>query len=85
MFSPAIAELAPGPYLALDPKDMKHLTVANGDTVIITGKGDPISLPVRQVESLPAGVAGLPFGLPGMKWFDYSAKYRIVPAVEKDS
>ena len=78
MLSPAIAELAPHPYLGLNSEDIKHLKIAEGDMVSLAWKTDTNELPVRRMDSLPKGVAGLPHGIPGMKWFDYSEKCRIV-------
>ena len=78
MLSPAIAELAPQPYLALNSEDIKHLKIAEGERVALIGKIESLDLPVRSMDSLPKGVAGLPHGLLGMKWFDYSERCRIV-------
>ncbi len=80
MLSPAVAELAPHPYLALNTEDIRHLKIAEGDMIALIGKTDRLELPVRQEDSLPKGVAGLPFGLPGMELFDYSERCRIETA-----
>jgi NADH-quinone oxidoreductase subunit G len=81
MLSPAVAELAPRPYLALNAEDIKHLKIAEGDMITLIGKTDRLELPVKQDDSLPKGVAGLPFGLPGMEPFNYSERCRIETAL----
>ena len=82
MLSPAVAELAPRPYLALNAEDIRHLKIAEGDMIALIGKTDLLllELPVKQEDSLPKGVAGLPFGLPDLKLFDYSEKCRVETA-----
>ncbi|HMK55677.1 MAG TPA: NADH-quinone oxidoreductase subunit NuoG [Dissulfurispiraceae bacterium] len=77
MFSAPIAGLAPKPYLALNGEEIRHLKIAEGDMVVVTGKHTHLELPLTRNDSLPRGVAGLPYGLPGIYWFDFSAKYRI--------
>jgi len=81
MLSPAVAELAPRPYLALNAEDIKHLKIAEDDMITLIGKTDRLELPVKQDDSLPKGVAGLPFGLPGMEPFNYSERCRIETAL----
>jgi hypothetical protein len=51
--------------------------------IALIGKTDLLllELPVKQDDSLPKGVAGLPFGLPGMELFDYSERCRIETAL----
>jgi NADH-quinone oxidoreductase subunit G len=66
MLSPAIAELAPRPYAALDPGSAAALGVMEGDVVRVEGDGISLDLPARILLSLPQGTAGLPAGLPGM-------------------
>ncbi len=64
--APGVASLAPAPYLALGPGDAASLQVADGDEVEIELGGRKLQLPVRLRPDLPAGVAGLPSGLPGL-------------------
>ena len=40
MLSPAVAELAPRPYLALNAEDIRHLKIAEGDMIALIGKTD---------------------------------------------
>jgi NADH-quinone oxidoreductase subunit G len=67
MLSPAIAKLAPGPYVALHPEDAAGQKIADGDLARVKLNGTTLDLPVRVMDSLPHGLAGLPAGLPGMK------------------
>jgi NADH-quinone oxidoreductase subunit G len=60
MASPAVASLAPKPYVALNPEDAASLGVAEGQDVSVAA----YRLPVRIMDELPRGVAGLPAGLP---------------------
>ncbi len=83
MFSPPVAELAAQPYLALTDEDVELLKVADGDMVTLLCKEGPVELPVKKVNSIPAGVAGLPCGLAGLKWIDMPASCRIEPAEKK--
>ncbi|MGO9952756.1 MAG: NADH-quinone oxidoreductase subunit NuoG [Dissulfurispiraceae bacterium] len=85
MLSRAIAELAPHPYLALNVEALEHQKIAEGDIIVLIGRTVRLELPVRCMDSLPKGVAGLPFGLSGMKLFDYSERYSIETAVHRNS
>lgn len=84
MLAAAVAELAPRPYLALNAEDIKHLKVAEGSMITLICKTSQLELPVRLIDSLPKGVAGLPFGLIGEKPFNYSERCKIVPLRHKD-
>ncbi len=53
MLSPAIAERAPGPYLALSPGDAAEAGVGEGQEI-------DLALP-----GLPRGLAGVAAGIPG--------------------
>jgi NADH-quinone oxidoreductase subunit G len=67
MLSPAIAQLAPQPYVALHPEDAASQHVSEGDLARVRLNGTVLDLPVKVMDSLPHGLAGLPAGLPGMK------------------
>jgi NADH-quinone oxidoreductase subunit G len=62
--APGIAELAPEPYLALNPNDLQRLGAGEGARIAMETNGTRAELPVRVEASLPNGVAGLPPGLP---------------------
>jgi len=64
--APAIRERSPAPYLALNPEDAAEAKIREGETVQVELPGETIRLPVRLLPSLPAGLAGMPCGLPGI-------------------
>ena len=67
--APAVAELAPKPYLALNQEDAKRLRVQAGEQITIKLDGMAHSLPAQIKAELPIGIAGLPVGLPGLAGF----------------
>jgi len=68
VLTPGVAERAPGPYLALGPASAAELEVREGDEAQVEIGGVSLSLPVRIAPSLPAGLAGIPWGLPEMPY-----------------
>ena len=64
--APGIARLSPAPYLALHPAEAEKHGLQGSGTAAIVLDGREISLPLRLDPSLPAGVAGLPAGLPAL-------------------
>jgi len=62
-FAPAIAELAPQPYLALSEEDARELGATTGDDMELRIDGSPLRLKLKIIASLPSGVAGIPVGL----------------------
>ncbi len=67
VFSPGIRQLAPSPYLALSPSDAAGLNITAGGLVELQTPAGFIRLPVRLIDALPAGVAGVPVCLPGLE------------------
>jgi NADH-quinone oxidoreductase subunit G len=63
--APAVAELVPPSYLALNAHDATGLHIAEGVMVAVDLAGDVSRLPVRVRPDLPAGVAGMIVGLSG--------------------
>ena len=61
--APAIAQLAPKPYVALSAADSERLKVQEGDQVELSLAGSAQRLPVVVQPGLPKGIAGLPAGL----------------------
>ncbi len=61
--APAIAQLAPKPYIALSPADAERLQVQDGVQIEIKLAGSPQRLPVLVQAELPNGIAGIPAGL----------------------
>ena len=64
--APGIAERAPQPYLALNPDTAGRLDAVVDEPVVIEIAGRRHELPIKVVEGLPDGCAGLPEGLPGL-------------------
>ncbi len=75
--SPAIEELSPGPYLALNEDDAQKLGFADGDIANVGLNGKAYRLPVRIRPALPTGVAGLPFGIPPLEGLSLPSWGRI--------
>jgi NADH-quinone oxidoreductase subunit G len=67
MLTPGVAELAPAPYIGLNAAMAEGLQAQEGDQIELAYNGSAYRLPVRLMPSLPAGVAGLPAGLPGLE------------------
>jgi NADH-quinone oxidoreductase subunit G len=64
VLTPGVMELAPEPYLGLNPEDAAGLPVAEGEEIEFTVEERVYLLPVRFITDLPQGVATLPAGLP---------------------
>jgi len=77
MLSPPIAELAPAPYLALNPDDAAALGLAAGQPAHLQVGAVGCRLAVRLEPALQRGVAGVPVGLPGVPMLDLAAGGRI--------
>jgi NADH-quinone oxidoreductase subunit G len=67
MQSRNIAELAPEPYVSLNPEDARSLGIENGQEVEFSLCGVKQRLPFKPVPGLPKGVAALPAGLPQLQ------------------
>jgi NADH-quinone oxidoreductase subunit G len=81
--APAIAELAPAPYLGLNGGDLADLGAAEGDRVTVSVGAARYRLPARAVPGLPRGIAGLPVGLPGLPGRPLGTRYaRVTPIAE---
>ena len=76
--APAVAELAPAPYIALNAAEADTLGAHEGDVIAITLDGTAQQLPLKIAPALPAGVAGLPVGLEGMPAMTLPAWSRLV-------
>lgn len=63
--APGVAELSPKPYVALGSKDAANLGLSSGSEAQVAVNGSQVSVPVLVLPEMPAGVAGLPLGLPG--------------------
>jgi NADH-quinone oxidoreductase subunit G len=77
--SPGIAELAPKPYLALNPKYAAMLGVAGASEAELSLGNTHFVLPVKLVSSLPDGIAGIPAGIPGLEGVAVPVSGKITP------
>jgi NADH-quinone oxidoreductase subunit G len=66
--APGIAGLAPQPYVGLNPDDAAALGLAEAAAVEVAAGERTQPLPVKLMSTLPAGVAAVPVGLPGIEW-----------------
>lgn len=78
--APAVAELTPKPYLALSADDAAKFGVADGGEVLASVGGIALRLAVRVKPELPAGLAGLPSGLPDAEFVQLPAWGNIAKA-----
>ena len=77
--SAGVAELAPKPYVALGAKDAAALGLRAGEPVQIQLDGVAYRLPIVINEELPAGVAGLPVGVPPLTGVQLPAYSGLLP------
>lgn len=75
--APAVAELAPKPYVALNDEDRARLGLKEGDEVSVMINGSSLKLPVHFRPELPRGVAGLPVGLAASEVQSLSAWVKV--------
>jgi NADH-quinone oxidoreductase subunit G len=68
MLSPAVAELAAKPYIAVNPQDAGRLAVDENGLVEVPLSSISHYLPVRLEPKVPPGLAVVPMGLPGIRW-----------------
>ncbi|MGH9407704.1 MAG: NADH-quinone oxidoreductase subunit NuoG [Terriglobia bacterium] len=61
----AVAALVPKPYVAINGDDSARLGVKEGGDLVVNIDGRSVRLPAKLRSDLPAGLAGLPVGLPG--------------------
>lgn len=71
--SQAVAQRIPEPYITLRTSDAVALGIQAGQKLSLDFDGQLVSLPVKTSDSMPAGVAGAPYGLPGMPHVDFPA------------
>jgi NADH-quinone oxidoreductase subunit G len=68
VLSTGIAQMAPRPYLALNPDDEIAARAREGEEIVLVLDGAVYRLPIRFHPALPRGVAGLPVGLSELPW-----------------
>lgn len=73
MNAPAIVERATKPYVLVNVEDADALKMKEGDTFSFGLDGQPYQLEVRVSIDIAKGIAGIPFGLPGMPYVELPA------------
>lgn len=81
--APAIAERMEKPCLSLNTQDAEALGCGGGDEIRVTAGSRSFCLPLVIDPSLPAGVAGVPSGVPGFEWMALPQWGRIASGVPK--
>ncbi|MGA8598305.1 MAG: NADH-quinone oxidoreductase subunit NuoG [Bryobacteraceae bacterium] len=67
--SPGVRELAPRPYVAVNPTDAELMGVMQGDSVKLVLREEILTLPALIRPDIPRGVACVPSGLPSLEAF----------------
>ncbi|MEO8520921.1 MAG: NADH-quinone oxidoreductase subunit NuoG [Acidobacteriota bacterium] len=80
VLTPGVAERMPPPYVALNPDDLARTGLIEGDLATVAVGGASLRLLVRRLPSLPAGIAGVPSGLPSLPWVALPGRARISKA-----
>lgn len=76
--APGIAQRAPDPYVALSPDDVQTLGLTQGDILAFSLDKQKYHLPVKILDELTPGMAGLPQGLPGIPYAELPAWALII-------
>lgn len=69
----AVARRVPNNYVLVNADDAKELNLAEGSTLAFEVNRQPYTLPVEISTSIPKGIAGMPYGLPGLPFVDLPA------------
>jgi NADH-quinone oxidoreductase subunit G len=69
----AIATRVPKSYVMISAEDASELNVAAGSVLDFEVNRQPYQLPVEISTSIPKGIAGMPYGLPGLPFVDLPA------------
>jgi NADH-quinone oxidoreductase subunit G len=67
-WAPAVAELTPKPYVALNAQEAARLGLKEDEEVEVASDGSSQRLALKIRTEMPAGIAGLPMGLPGSSY-----------------
>lgn len=73
----ATEQLLEQPYVGLNPSDAEKLGVRDGVLIKVHNTGFDLSLAVRILTCLPAGLVGLPVGLPGMPYLPFHMPVKL--------
>jgi NADH-quinone oxidoreductase subunit G len=76
----AIAQLLPGPYVALNPAEAAALGVAEGEQIKVTVSSAQFDLEVTLRTDLPRGLAGVAAGMSPFEGISLPASCRLAPA-----
>ncbi len=69
----AVAERVPSHYVLINADDAGDLKITAGSTLSFEINREPYQLPVQISSSIPKGIAGMPYGLPGLPFIDLPA------------
>jgi NADH-quinone oxidoreductase subunit G len=84
VLSPGIAELAPKPYLTLNPKYASAVGLTGATDAALSLGNAHYVLPVKLVSSLPDGIAGIPAGMPGLEGVALPSRGKIAPVKKEE-
>ncbi|MEJ2558097.1 MAG: 2Fe-2S iron-sulfur cluster-binding protein [Anaerolineae bacterium] len=80
ILTPGIAELAPQPYLMLNPNQAADPPMKEGEAAELNINGTVYRLPVKFTPTLPVGIAGVPVGLPELPGMVRATEYVRISA-----
>lgn len=80
--SPAVGGRIAPPFLGLSPADAAHLGLSEGDAAAVVLSGVSLQLPVRLIDSIPEGMAGLPDGSKNIPCFLDKQQVEIAKAAQ---
>lgn len=69
----AVATRVPQNYVLVSSEDARDLNITAGTTISFEINRQPYQLPVHIHPSIPKGIAGMPYGLPGLPFVDLPA------------
>lgn len=69
----AVSQRVPQPYLLLNAEDARELNLGAGSTLDFEVNRQPYQLPITVSDAIPKGIAGMPYGLPGLPFVDLPA------------
>ena len=77
VIAPAVAERVPAAYVALGPEEAAALPIAEGELLRIGLDDRALMLPARLRPGLPARTVGLPWGVPGLPYWDEATRITV--------
>jgi NADH-quinone oxidoreductase subunit G len=73
----AVSHRVPQLYVGMNADDANRMQVAHGDTVAITIDGKQLTLLVHLSPGLQPGLLGMPWGLPGLPYYDLPSTTKV--------